>query len=212
MISDGSKNGLSTEVTAENHEHVLVLLDELLPHLLAVVAFEFQPIGGSRLVFLQVGMRQDNGTVVRMLGNDSAGPIQDFVAGVILKSDNQKLQPCGLEVIPGIVMAIRVEGAAELGALSKFVARKVCVEMRGPVDGNIEAILIFVRLLVAHVMVSQAHAVGNFPVQHRHCFPGDGPFLGGVGLHDISFVDEKSDIESLLIVADPFGLRKEVAP
>ena len=50
MISGRGKNGLSTEVTAENHEHVLVLADELLPHLLAVVAFEFQLIGGSCLI------------------------------------------------------------------------------------------------------------------------------------------------------------------
>jgi hypothetical protein len=31
-------------------------------------------------------------------------------------------------------------------------------------------------------------------------------------LHDVSFVDEKSDIESLLIVAAPFRLFEEVAP
>ena len=163
MISGGSKNGLSTEVTAENHEHVLVFPDELLPHLLAVVAFEFQLIGSSRLVPFQVGVRQDNGTVVRMLGNDSVCPIQNFVAGVVLKSDNQKLHPGGLEVVPGIVMAIRIEGAAKLVPFCKFVARKVGVEMRGPVDANIAAILI-VRLLKPHVMVSQAQAVGDFPV------------------------------------------------
>lgn len=52
MISSGSKNGLSTEVTTENHEHVLVFPNELLPHLLAVVAFEFQLIGSSLLVSL----------------------------------------------------------------------------------------------------------------------------------------------------------------
>ena len=211
MISGGGKNGLSTEVTAENHEHVLVLPDELLPHLLAVVAFEFQLIGGSRLVFLQVGVRQDNGTVVRMLGNNFVRPIQNFVAGVVLKSDNQKLQPCFLEVVPGIVMAIRIEGAAKLAPFCKFFARKVGVEMRGPVDADIAAILI-VRLLKTHVMVSQAHAVGHFPVQYRHGFLGDGPLLGGVRLHDISFVDEKGDVEPLLIVADPFRLLKEVAP
>jgi hypothetical protein len=31
-------------------------------------------------------------------------------------------------------------------------------------------------------------------------------------LHDVSFVDEKSDIESLLIVAAPFRSFEEVAP
>ena len=108
-------------------------------------------------------------------------------------------------------MAIRIESAAKLASFCELVARKVCVEMRGPVDADIASILI-VRLLIAHVMVSQAHAVADFPIQNRHGFLGDGPFLGDVGLHDISFVDEKSDIESLLIVADPFRLRKEVAP
>ena len=108
-------------------------------------------------------------------------------------------------------MAIRIEGAAKLAPFCEFVARKVGVEMRGPVDADITAILI-VRLLKTHVMVSQAHAVGHFPVQYRHCFLCDGPFLGGVRLHDISFVDEKGDVESLLIVAHPFRLRKEVAP
>ena len=212
MISGRSKNGLSTEVTAENHEHVLVLPDELLPHLLAVVALEFQPIGGSRLVPPQVGVRQDNGTVVRMFGDYSVRPIQDFVAGVVLKCDNKKLQPCCLEVVPGIVMAIRIEGAAKLATFCKFFAWKVLIEQSGPVDGDIEAILVLIGLLITHVMISQAHAVADFPIQNRHGFLGDGPFLGDVPLHDISFVDEKSDIESLLIVADPFRLRKEVAP
>ena len=50
MISGGGKNRLSTVMTAENHEHIRVLLDELLPHLLAVVAFEFQHVGGSLAV------------------------------------------------------------------------------------------------------------------------------------------------------------------
>jgi len=211
MISGRGKNGLSTEVTTENHEHVLVLADELLPHLLAVVAFEFPPTGGSRLVFLQVGVRQDNGTMVWMLGNDSVRPIQDFVAGEVLKSDDKKLQPCFLEVIPGIVMAIRIEGAAKLLPFCKFLAWKVLIEQRGSIDGDIESILV-IRFLIPHVMVAEAHAVAHFPIQYRHGFLGDGPFLGDVPLHDISFVDEKSDIESLLIVADPFRLRKKVTP
>ena len=143
MISGGGKNGLSTEVTTENHEHVLVPADELLPHLLAVVALEFQLIGGSRLVFLQVGVRQGNDTVVRMLGNDSVRPIQNFVAGMVFKSDNQKLQPCFLEVVPGIVMAIRIEGAAKLATFCEFFARKVGIKMRSPVDSDIEAIVFY---------------------------------------------------------------------
>ena len=81
--------------------------------------------------------------------------------------------------------------------------------MSGPVDPDIAAILI-VRLLKTHVMVSQAHAIGHFPVQYRHCFLGDGPFLREVRLHDISFVDEKSDIESLLVVTNPAGLLEKV--
>jgi len=210
VISGGSENGLAEEVTAKNHEDVPVFPDQLLPHLLAVVAFELQAVGGSRLISPQVGVRQDNDTVVRMLGNCSVRPIQDFVAGVVLKSDNKKLQPCGLEVVPGIVMAIRMAGAAKLAPFCEFLARKVGVEMRGPVDTDITAILI-VRLLKTHVMVSQAHAVGNFPVQYRHCFLCDGPFLGGVGLHDVSFVDEKADIESIPIVTHPAGLLEKVA-
>ena len=128
-----------------------------------LLPLSFSLIGGSRLVPLQVGVRQDNDTVVRMLGNDFVRPIQHFVARVVLKRDNQKLHPCGLEVIPGIVMAIRIEGAAKLASFCEFLARKVGVEMSGPVDADIAAILI-VRLLEAHVMVSQAHAVGHFPV------------------------------------------------
>ena len=93
MISGGCKNGLSTEVTAENHEDVLVFPDELLPHLLAVVAFEFQLIGVSCLFPFQVGVRQDNGTVVRMLGDDSVCPIQNFVAGVYSRATIRNFIP-----------------------------------------------------------------------------------------------------------------------
>ena len=39
VISGVCANGLSTVVPAKNHEDVLVLLDELLPDLLAGVAF-----------------------------------------------------------------------------------------------------------------------------------------------------------------------------
>ena len=163
MISGRGKNGLSTEVTAENHEHVLVLADELLPHLLAIVALEFQLVGGSCLIPFQVGVRQDNSPVVRMVGNDSVRPIQNFVAGMVLKSDDKKLHPGGLEVVPGIVMAIRIEGAAKLVPFCKFCAREVSVEMRAPIDADIAAIFI-VRLLKTHIVVSQAHAVGHFPV------------------------------------------------
>ena len=63
-----------------------------------------------------------------MLGNDSVRPIQNFVAGVILESENEKLQPCGLEVVLGIVMAIRIEGAAKLLPFCEFFARKVFIE------------------------------------------------------------------------------------
>ena len=108
-------------------------------------------------------------------------------------------------------MAIRIEGAAKLATFGEFFAWKVLIEQSGPVDGDIEAILI-VRLFVAHVMITQTHAVTDSPIQNRHGFLGDGPFLGDVALNDISFVDEKSDIESLLIVADPFRLRKKVTP
>ena len=74
-------------------------------------------------------------------------------------------------------MAIRREGASVLGALSEFLGGKVCVELSGPVVANIEAKLV-VRLLITHVMISQAHAVADFPIQNRHGFLGDGPFLG----------------------------------
>lgn len=39
VISGVCPNGLSRVVTAENHEDILVLLDELLPRLLTGVAF-----------------------------------------------------------------------------------------------------------------------------------------------------------------------------
>ena len=107
-------------------------------------------------------------------------------------------------------MAIRIEGAAKLATFCEFFTWKVFIESSGPVDGDIAAILV-VRLLEAHVMVSQAHAIGHFPVQYRHGFLGDGPFLGGVRLHDISFVNKEGDIESLPIVTHPAGLLDKVA-
>ena len=60
-------------------------------------------------------------------------------------------------------MAIRIKSTAKLASFCELVARKVGVEMRGPVDTNIAAILI-VCLLKTHVMVSQAHAIGHFAV------------------------------------------------
>ena len=108
-------------------------------------------------------MSEGNDTVVWILGHDLVGPIQHFVARVVLKRDNHKFHPSGLEVIPGIVMAIRIEGAAKLASFCKFLTGEVGVEMSGAVDTDIAAILI-VRLLVAHVMVSQAHAIRHCPV------------------------------------------------
>ena len=106
-------------------------------------------------------------------------------------------------------MTSGVKGSTKLLPFGEFLARKVGVEMRGPVDADITAIFV-IGLLKTHVMVSQAHAIGNLPVQDRHCFLCDGPFLRGIRLHEISFVDEKSDIESLLVVTNPAGLFEKV--
>ena len=57
VISGGGKNGLSRVVTAENHEDVLVLLDELLPRLLAGVAFGLHSPGVSRHARVHIGTR-----------------------------------------------------------------------------------------------------------------------------------------------------------
>ena len=202
-------NGLARVVTAENHEDVLMVPDKFLPRLLAGVALGLHSPRISRLVRLHIGVRQDNDPVVRVLRDDSVCPIQNFIARLAFKCNNEEAHSCCLEVVPGIVMAIWIESAAKLASFCELVAGKVGVEMRGAVDADIPAILI-VRLLKTHVMISQAHAVGHFPVQYRHRFPGDGPFLRGVRLHNISFVDEKGDVESLRIVTYPAGLLEKV--
>lgn len=46
VISGVGANGLSSVMTAENHEDVLVLLDELLPRLLTGVAFDLHSTRG----------------------------------------------------------------------------------------------------------------------------------------------------------------------
>ena len=107
-------------------------------------------------------------------------------------------------------MALGIKGSAELLSFGKFFAWKIFIEVGGPVDGDIAAILV-VRLLESHVMVSQAHAIGHFAIQDGHGFLCDGPFLVGVRLHDISLVDEKDDVESLLVVPHPACLLEEVA-
>ena len=98
-----------------------------------------------------------------------------------------------------------IEGATKLLSFGKFLPWKIFIEVGSPVDGDIAAILV-VRLLEAHVMVSQAHAIRHFPVQYRHGFLCDGPFLGAIRLYDVSLVDEKDDVESLLVVPHPAGL------
>ena len=60
-------------------------------------------------------------------------------------------------------------------------------------------------------MVSQAHTVGHVPIQYRHCFLCDCPFLRCVGLHNIALMNEKGDIEPLFIVTYPAGLFEKIA-
>ena len=107
-------------------------------------------------------------------------------------------------------MALGIKGAAELLCFGKFLAWKIFVEVGGSIDGNVAAILV-VRFLEAHVVVTQTKAIGYVAIQYGHSLLCDGPFLVGVRLHNVSLVDEKDDVESLLVVADPAGLLEEVA-
>ena len=107
-------------------------------------------------------------------------------------------------------MAIGIKGATKLLSLGIFLTWKIFVEVGGTVDGNIAAILV-VRLLEAHVMVSQAQAIGHLAVQDRHGFLGNGPFLRGIRLHDVPLVDEEGNIEPLPVVMYTAGLLEKVA-
>ena len=74
------------------------------------------------------------------------------------------------------------------------------------------SILIFVvRLLETHVVVSQAKAVGHMAVQYGHGLFCDGPFLRCVCLNDISLMNEKGNVEPLMIISYPAGLLEKVA-
>ena len=108
-------------------------------------------------------------------------------------------------------MALGIEGSAEFLCLGKFLTRKIFVEVGYPVNCDIASILV-IRFFESHIMVPQAHAIWHCPVQYRHGFLCDGPFLVGVRLHDISLMNEKSDIEPLLVVSHPAGLLEKVAP
>ena len=61
-------------------------------------------------------------------------------------------------------MSIWMESTAKFASFCELFAREILIEKRGPIDCYIEAIFI-IRFLVAHVMISQAHAVGDFPIQ-----------------------------------------------
>ena len=83
--------------------------------------------------------------------------------------------------------------------------------MRGPVDADIAAILI-VRLLKTHVMVSQSTCSRALSRLIQTLLPWRWPIPRGRPPERYLLRGREMHIESLLIVADPFRLRKEVAP
>ena len=198
-------------MTAENHEDVFVFADQFLPHLFSGVSLDFiSQFIDPFSIRSHVGMREYDDSMVGVPDDYLVCPLQNFVPRFALERDDEEIHPGGIEVIPGIVMAFGIKSSAKLLSFGKFITRKIFVEVGGPVDGDIAAVLV-VRLLETHVVVSQAQAIGHFPVQYGHGFLCDCPFLVGVRLHDISLVDEKSDVEPLLVVTHPAGLIEKVA-
>ena len=86
--------------TAHHQGSAITCTDLDLPRLLAGVAFGRHSPGISRLALVHIGMRQDNDTVVRVLGDHLVSPRQHFVARFAFKSNNQEAHPCCLEVVP----------------------------------------------------------------------------------------------------------------
>ena len=151
-------------VAAKNHEDVLVLLDKLLPHLLAGVTLWFDTtVRISRFGGVNVSVRKNNDAVFWVFGDDGVCPVQYFIPRFAFERDDKKTHSRGLKLIPRIVVLIRVECAAKLVSLCELVAREVCVEMGRAIHPDI-ATKFVIGLHETHVMISDAHDVWYLPI------------------------------------------------
>ena len=98
-------------------------------------------------------MGEHDDAMIGVLCHYRVRPIQDFIARFAFERYDEELHPGGIEVVPGIVMTLGIEGSAELLCLGKFFARKIFVEVGGPVDGDVPTILV-VRFFEPHVVIS----------------------------------------------------------
>lgn len=210
MIAFGDKQAITEDMAAENHENVFVFLDELLPHLFAVVAGDFVMIAGDALVFIiEVHVSEDNGLMVGVVGDDFAGPCENFISGFEFKTDDHELELIDRKVIPGIIVRI-IKSPAEVCGLSILTAWEVFVELCRAIDGRGVPAWFFADFLITDIVITKTHDVGDDTIKFVHGFLGDLPFIVEVGLRDVAGVNDESGVELFVRRLDPARLCVEV--
>ena len=178
LISDANElaGTIIQYVSAEYKRDVMVLANELIPHLHTVVDaprfVRYAKAVGAPLVAgatamqgvigVQIGVGDYDDLAVGVIGYDLVGPVQNLIARAELECEDEPVGASSGKGVIAVIEPVRLEHAAEGGQSIVTADRKICIEKSCiPSIGG---------AVGSHVMIARQDRVWDHSIQQAEAF------------------------------------------